>query len=294
VSKTREYAQAGFLLGMALTWVVRGLTRFVGRHPKAVLVTCILVWCWYQISPQKQRDIIHEEVAQDAALVTVQLVAMHASESWGKTDTATFEVTNGARAAIRNIGMVCSYESRINVDYVDPDDPKPKMKWIRGQHRVNIMVQPGETRRFDMVFNGTVIESTKRGLENCKADFDWDDASLMKDRPELDFRTQADIVELHATYAEQQACFSCTRYFDITVLGRLENRSKTRAAKGGSISCMVIDGNNEGHRFLGEVLVDVPPGKSRPVSVKFKKLNQFYNGILRIDCLPDGVYAGEG
>lgn len=253
----------------------------------------MLVWLWYQISPEKQRNLIREEIAKDESLVTVQVIGMRKSEGWGKLDSVTFEIKNGARATIRDIGMRCDYEDRINLDYVDPDDLSPHLRTIRGQHRVNIMVQPGEIKRFDMIFNGTVIEGMKGGFQNCKPDFDWDDASVLKDQPDLDFRTQAEIKNLVATYRTQQACLACPIYHDLAVAGTVVNNSKTHVADGGRFVCQVLDEGGNTHRLTGFPEAKVNPGTSAAFLVKFKKLSNFVYGIKDIGCLPEAVYQGD-
>jgi hypothetical protein len=293
MSKTRDYAVKGFIIGAILTWILRGVLRFAGRHWKGVLLSCLVIWLWYQISPEKQRNLIRNEVVKDQSLVTVHLIGMHKSEDWGKVDTVTFEIQNGAQASIRNIGMRCDYEEKINLDYIDPDEPEASLKTIRGRHRVNIMVQPGETKRIDMAFDGTVIEGMKGSFRDCKADFDWDDASVLREHPELDFRTQAELTGLAASYRTQQACFSCTIYYDVTVTGTLVNNSKTYMANGGRFSCQVLDEGGNEHRLAGFPETKVAPGKSGLFQVKFKKLQGYLFGIRSITCLPEAVYQGD-
>lgn len=293
MSKSREYVAKSFLIGIVLTWIIRGALRFIRRHWKGILLTCLLVWLWYQISFEKERNQIREETARDTSLVIVQLLGMRKSEDWGKVDTVTFEIRNGSRATIQNIGMRCSYEERINTDYVDPDDPKGNLKTIRGQHRVHIAVQPGEAKRFEMQFNGTVIEGMKGSFQDCKPDFDWDDASVLKDRPDLDFRTQADITNLTSTYQKQQVCLTCKIYYDVTVTGRLVNNSKTHVANGGRFLCQVLDEGGNSHRLTGFPDTKVAPSESGYFQVKFKKLEGYLYGIRSINCLPVAVYRGE-
>jgi hypothetical protein len=289
MSKAREYAVKGFFIGFALTWITDALIRFCLRYWKALVVICLACYGLYQIGPEKERNAIRAEIEKDVSLVHVRLIGMSKSRVGGKIDRATFEIKNGARAAIRNIGMRCDYEDRINLDYVDPDKPKPP-NVIRGKHRLNVLINPGETRRHDIAFHPTVIEGTKNGLQNCVPDFDWDDASVLRDRPDLDFRTQADIVDIVSTVTEQHACLACVVYHDLLITARIVNRSKTHYASGGRLTCVAVDGFGEHHRHAASGDANVAPGQTGTMTIKLKKLTGHLDGIRSVSCLPEAVY----
>jgi hypothetical protein len=296
MSKTREYALKGFLVGGVLALILRAIFRFFIRHWKGVLISLFFVWGWYQISYERQRNIIREEAAKDVSLVTFQAGSIRKSNEWGgKLDTVAFTITNGSKFALRDIGVLCYFLPTVDGrDYMDLDNPAPEMEWVRGLHRVNIMVQPGETRQFEVMFNYQVIEGMKGSFQNCKPDFQWDEASLMKDHPELDFRTQATITSLIASHRRQHVCLSCPIFYDILVLGTLVNNSKGYYAKGGRISCQVILDTGDSYRYSDSFSALVAPGQSAPFEVKFKKIDRFGGlKIQNISCLPDAVYQGE-
>ena len=116
----------------------------------------------------------------------------------------------------------------------------------------------------------------------------------MKDRPELDFRTQATIKNLVASYQKQHVCLTCPIFYDIVVLGTLVNNSKDYYAKGGRISCQVTLNTGDSYRYSDSFSALVAPGQSAPFQVKFKKIDRFGGlKIQSISCLPDVVYQGE-